>query len=208
MGQPLMPIEEVGKRRTDKAQKYFLTDAGRRLIVETYDGKTRTITALAERLQVPRWCIRRWAVQMGLVRVRENKRWTPEEEMNLEILMHRMSVKALAKKLGRTETAIQRKAASLGITKCGEGYTMHALADALGCARQTVALWVEKGWLKGQRRKTARDGNDIWYFSDAAVRKFIMQHPYEIDPRRAEWGWLVDVLTGGIGELGGNNRVE
>jgi hypothetical protein len=204
MGQPLMPIKDVGKRRTDKAQKYFLDDAGRQMILDLYDGKTATVTMLAERLQVPRWAIRRWAVHLGLTKIRANKRWTPEEERELEVWLHRMSIKALAEKFGRTETAILRKAALLGLTKCGEGYTMHGLADALGCARETVAQWVKRGWLKGTRRQTERTSGDIWYFSDAAVRKFIMQHPYEVDPRRAEWGWLVDVLTGGLGPLAGD----
>lgn len=203
MGIPIIPVEQVGQPGHIHNQKYFLSDAGRRLLLDTYDGRTETVDMLTKHLQVPRWCVRRWAVQLGLSQPRKTA-WTPEEERYLEANLHHMSVGRIAKKLGRTKVAVQRKAASLGISKLGEGYTIHSLADALGCARQTVTLWVERGWLKGKRRQTERPDNDIWYFSDAAVRKFIMQHPHEVDPRRADWLWLVDVLAGGIGELPGH----
>jgi DNA helicase HerA-like ATPase len=33
------------------------------------------------------------------------------------------------------------------------------------------------------------------------VREFIIAHPNEIDPRRMDWLWMVDLLSGGLGSL-------
>lgn len=201
MARQLITPEEVGKRGVDIKQKYFLDEPGKRLLIETYDGHPKTIDELVERLCAPRWKIHKWAKQLGLTRSYD-PRWSKEDEIYLEANLHRMNVKTIAKRLGRTEVAVRQKAALLGITKFSEGYTLRGLAQALGCDQRAIKRWMEKGWIKGSRRQTEREQGDIWYFSDAAVRNFIKQHPDAIDHRKAAWPWLADVLTGGIGELG------
>lgn len=204
MAQPLRPIEDIGKPRTGSnagPQKYFLDEPGRRLLLARYDGKSDTITELAKRLAVPRDAVQYWAREMGLTRQR-GPRWTPEDEDYLRRNLHRSSLGAIAKKLGRTQTAVKLKAKRLGVNKCGqEGYTMRGLCMGLGCSHHTVLKWLEKGWIKGRHRHTERANHDVWCFSDDAIRKFVKQHPQEVDPRRADWLWLVDILTGGLGEL-------
>lgn len=77
---------------------------------------------------------------------------------------------------------------------------MRGLCLGLGCDHHTVERWLQKGWLKGTKRHTERT-RDMWYFTDQSIRDFVRKHPNEIDPRRADWLWLVDVLVGGLGEL-------
>lgn len=209
MVQPLMSFDDIGKKRTGPhvggiRQKYVLDEPGRRLIFARYDGTTPTINELAERLCVPRWTVKKWAGEMGLTRQKEPP-WTQTEMDYLEKFLHRKSMADIAKKLGRTKMAVKLKAKRLGVNKCyQEGYTMHGLQLALGCDHKKIRQWVEHGWLKGSRRGTERHGaqkGDVWLFTDRAVRKFIIAHPNEIDVRRADWLWLVDVLAGGIGAL-------
>lgn len=209
MIQPLMPLENIGSRRVGshaggKQQKYVLSDHGRRLILEHYDGTTEKITWLSKQLAVPRHVVKKWGGQLGLARQKE-PRWTPQDEAFLERNLHHMSLTTIAQQLGRTKTAVKLKAKRLHINKCGqEGYTMQGLCLGLGCDHKQVEKWMKNGWLKGQRRQTERtpqQGGDVWYFSDKAIRAFIKGHPQEIDPRRADWLWLVDILVGGLGAL-------
>lgn len=212
MAQPLREIEDAGKPRTGSSaggirQKYFLDEPGRRMLLARYDGKTKTITELAERLAVPRWVVKKWGCQLGLARQREPV-WTQDEIAFLERNLHHMSLVRIAKQLGRTKTAVHLKAKRLSINKTQqEGYTMRGLCLGLGCDHKQVDRWLAKGWLKGRRRETERteaQGGDVWYFSDAAIRELVRKHPEEIDPRRAVWLWLVDLLVGGLGELPGH----
>ena len=58
--------------------------------------------------------------------------------------------------------------------------------------------WVALGWLTGSRRETERtreQGGDFWCFQDAAIRRLIVEHPTEIGPRRADWLWVVTLLS-------------
>src|SRR5690242_19024617 len=116
----------------------------------------------------------RWARGLGLTR-RKEPPWTPEEEDYLQRYIHKTSVAAIAKHLGRTQTAVKSKAMRLGACKTQEVYTMTGLCQGLGCDEKTVKKWIERGWLRGQRRKTERTDvqGDIWYFSDAAIRELV-----------------------------------
>ena len=116
----------------------------------------------------------------------------------LQTWLHRQSIAKIARHLGRTQTAVKLKAKRLGIRKSGEGYTMRALCQGLDCDHHKVERWMELGWLQGSRRETERttqQGGDMWCFKDTDIRDFIFAHPMEIDPRRADWLWLVAILS-------------
>ncbi len=182
-------------------RRYVLDEPRRRLLMARYDGRTQTITELQQRLHVPRWKVRHWAAELGLARQKEPI-WSDDEIAYLEANLHRQSIAKIARRLGRSPTAVRLKAKRLGIRKSGEGYTMTSLCVALGVDHHKVEHWIAAGWLKGTRRQTERQaiqGGDMWLFTDAAIRKLVRDHPAEIDPRRVEWIWLVDVLTSSRG---------
>lgn len=198
MAQPLMP-EPSSKRYHN--QKYFLSDSGREMLMRYYDGKHETTQMLVKCLGVPRHIIYRWALKLGL-KQRGTRTWTEREIHYLESNIHQLSMEQLMKHLKRTECSIVRKAYELGLSKSHEGYTLSALVAAFGVHHKTIERWVAKGWLRGKRRQTRRTHlPDIWYFSDANVRDFVKRHPEEVNPTKADWLWLVDVLCG-IGEIG------
>ena len=200
--QALMTIDEIGQRRVGAhrggiAQKWTLDTPRRRLILARYDGRSETITELADCLQVPRYVVKKWGRQLGLARQKE-ARWTDEELDYLEHAHGRVGTAQIARHLGRTQTAVKLKMKRLGLRKSGEGYTMRGLCAGLGCDHHKALKWIENGWLRGARRHSERldvQGGDMWYFSDAAIRDLVRNHPTEVDQRRVEWIWLVDVLT-------------
>lgn len=208
MTQPLMAFEDIGILRTGShaggcQQKYVLTEERRRMLFDLYDStSTQTDKIASHHLfrGIPRHKIKHWASALGLARQRE-PRWTAEEKEFLERNLHKMSLQAIGKHLGRTKVAVRLKAKRIGVNKCfQEGYTMRGLETGLGVDHHKIERWIGAGWLKGRRRQTERTTGDTWYFSDTAIRKFVREHPHEIDPRRADWLWLVDVLVG-LGEL-------
>lgn len=211
MVQPLMSIDAVGTHRVGVhrgglRQKYVLDDVGRRLLHEQYDGRTETIDHLMKThftpLGIPRQKVKAWACQLGLARQKE-PRWSEKDEAYLERHLYKKSLGAIARQLGRTKTAISLRAKKLGLCKTQEGYTMRGLCLGLGCDHKAVTRWLEADWLKGARRQSERTARgDIWYFSDKNIRDFIANHPGEVDPRHADWLWLVDVLLGGEDGLG------
>lgn len=192
-------IPEVGTRRTRSGgipQKYFLDEPGRRLILARYDGKPNTTTELATRLGVPRRVLQEWARQLGVGRRRgPYRQWTEEEIHYLEDNLHRTALAVMARHLGRSTADIRWRAKRLGVRQTGEGYTARGLAEGLGCDTKKVLGWVEKRWLKGTQRQTDRKEHDIWYFSESAIRSFVLKHPEEVDPRRFDWLWLADILA-------------
>lgn len=204
-------FEQVGtKRNTNDGgvrPRYILDDRGRQLLLSLYDGTTEKIDELERLLGVPRWKITHWAADLGLAAQRP-PHWTVEDEEYLERNLHKKSVAEIANKLGRTKVSIRLKAKRLGVNKAAqEGYTMRGLGIALGCDSKKIRHWVELGWLHGKRRKTERSeiqGGDIWLFTNSDVRNLVVKHPGEIDPRRVDWIWMVDILTGnhyGLGSL-------
>lgn len=205
MSQIARDFERIGKPyKTAIPQKYYLDEPGRRLLLAKYDGRTETINELARLLHVPRWKVKKWGSDFGLARQKEPP-WTPEDEAYLERNMHSQSLAKIAQHLGRTKVAVKLKAKRLGVNKMlQEGYTLSGLCQGLGVDHHKAHQWIENGWIKARKRHTERP-RDVWYFTDDAIRNFIAAHPLEIDPRKADWLWLVDILLSGgqkgLGEL-------
>ncbi len=181
-----------------KPRKWQLTDFQRKILLERYDGRKATIDELMRYFPgVPRWRVKHWAGELGLAR-RKEPNWTADDVAYLEQQLGHRRVEAIAKHLGRTVTAVKLKSKRLGINQTSEGYTMRGLCLGLGVDHHKVEKWLAAGWLRGARRHTERtvmQGGDTWYFSDQAIYELVRNHPNEIDPRRVEWIWLVDILT-------------
>jgi hypothetical protein len=177
------------------ARKYILDERAESILRRHYDSNPETIDALCRVLGVPRYTIKRWAQVLGLARPID-RNWTEQDIAYLEANFHRLHVSTLARKLKRSTTAVALKARRLGIRKCGEGYTLQSLALALGVDVHKVSRWVEQGLIKASRRQTDRD-RDPYYISEKAVREFIVNYPLEVDTRRVDGLWLIDLLANG-----------
>lgn len=181
-----------------KPLKYHLNDYQRNILLERYDACRGNISSLMRHFPgVPRWRVRKWAAEMGLARVKE-PRWSADDLAFLKDSLGVLTVKQIAKRLGRTETAVKVKAKRLHISvRLSDGYTLRGLCEGLGVDHHKVERWVDRGWLRGRRIGTDRTKTqlgDIWQFTDRNIYELVRDHPGEIDPRRVEWLWLVDIL--------------
>lgn len=199
MVQPIMNFDEVGTMRTGahrggRPQKYVLDDRGRRLLLDLYNGSTENTTKLEHLLSAPRPVIKRWARELGVGR-QKAPNWTPEEILYLQTNIRRKGLDEMAKHLGRTKTSIRIKARRLSLSLVNtDGYTMLDIRLALGNDTKTIQKWMEKGWLQGKRQGK---NSHNWRFTNKNIRDFVIAHPNEIDNRRMDWLWMVDLLVGG-----------
>jgi len=182
-------------------KKWFwndITDAALRSAPSGYDPTVRGRSQeLAERLGVPRWAVNRRAAALGLSRPKDRP-WSAQEEAYLEANLHHVSAKALARKLGRSPTAVKLKAKRLGLRKYDEGYTASSLAEALGVDPHWVLARIRSGKLRASHRHTERtsgQGGDSWLITDEAVVEFLAEHPYDIDLRKVDSLWFMDLIA-------------
>jgi hypothetical protein len=83
----------------------------------------------------------------------------------------------------------------------GSFYSAIGLAQALGIDSHAVARWIKSGHLKAKSRGTARterQNGDIYLIHEKDVRRFILEHPTDIDLRRVDQLWFLDLITNGL----------
>lgn len=80
-------------------------------------------------------------------------------------------------------------------------YSGKGLADALGIDSHVVTRWIKAGHLRAEPRGTKRteqQGGDSYRIREKDVRRFILEHPTEIDLRKVDQLWFLDLITNGF----------
>jgi len=196
-------VGSVRSYQGGRPQKYVLDDYGCQLIISEYSSG-KTLNSIARKLQVPRWKVSEWAVQLGLSR-QSNKKWTEREVAYLKRNFYAKDINELATRLGRSANSVRIKAHILGLSE-NNGYNKDNIAEGLGVNERTVSKWVFLGWLKGKKRGDSP--TDQWVFLDKDIRDFILNHSEEV--KEINSLWVKDLLSNevGMGELGGNKEKE
>src|SRR5271157_1988046 len=190
-------------------RKYIFTDQIDQLVREIYlnapDSKTRPgIRLLAKKVGMPHWALKKRARELGLARTKE----LPWSEPELAILARyawmsdeRIRIKLKAAGYSRTVTGIHLKLKRMRFKHDGSFYSANSLAQALGIDPHAVTRWIKSGHPKTKFRGTARtaqQNGDIYLIHEKDVRRFILEHPTEIDLRKVDQLWFLDVLTNGF----------
>jgi len=211
---PLCPatVSGRGEYRDDKLQrrrKYIFSDQADQLIREAYLSPRNvkgisSIHLLAKRLGMPHWALKKRARQLGLARTKE----LPWSEAELAILSRyawmsdeRIRLKLKAAGYTRTVTGIHLKLKRMRFKHDGSCYSANSLAQALGIDPHAVTRWIKSGHLKAQRRGTARgplQNGDSYVIQEKDIRRFILEHPTEIDLRKVDQLWFLDLITNGL----------
>jgi len=98
---------------------------------------------------------------------------------------------------GRTVTGIHLKLKRMKFKHDGSFYSASGLAQALGIDSHAVTRWIKSGHLKAKFRGTARteqQNGDIYLIHEKDVRRFILEHPTDIDLRRVDQIWFLDYV--------------
>ena len=190
-------------------RKYLFTDQIDQLIREIYlshpGAKTRPgIRMLAKKVGIPHWALKKRARELGLARTKE----LPWSEPELQILARyawmsdeRIRLKLKTAGYSRTVTGIHLKLRRMKFKHDPSFYSANGLAQALGIDSHAVSRWIRHGYLKAQLRGTARgeqQNGDIYLIREKDIRRFIVEHPTEIDLRKVDQLWFLDLLTNGF----------
>ncbi len=197
------PVKVKGRR------KYVFTDQIDRLIRERYHNRqnerTRfNVRALAKKVGVPHWALKKRARELGLARTKE----LPWSEAELAILSRyawmsdeRIRLKLKAVGYTRTVTGIHLKLKRMRFKHDSSFYSACSLAQALGIDPHAVTRWIKSGHLKAKFRGTARgprQNGDSYVIQEKDVRRFILEHPTDIDLRKVDQLWFLDLITNGL----------
>jgi hypothetical protein len=195
--------------KSQRRRKYVFTSQIAERIRAIYlhhpNAKSRPgIRKLADQVGIPHWALKKRARELGLARTKEK----PWREPELAILARyawmsdeRIRLRLKAAGYARTVTGIHLKLKRMRF-KCDPNfYSGKGLADALGIDSHVVTRWIKSGHLKAQFRGTARSeqqGGDIYLIREKDVRRFVLEHPTEIDLRKVDQLWFLDLITNGF----------
>lgn len=166
------------------------------------------VAALARRLGYPRWRVTRYAVNQGWVpKQRKEPDWAPQELKILERNAH-LGPDAIQRKLKvhgyhRSITGIVIKRKRMRLLRNLDGQSANALADCLGVDLHFIMRAIREGRLKASRRGTKRtpqQGGDMYYIKDKHARDYVVGNIHEIDIRKVDKYWFVDLLTNRLAE--------
>jgi len=196
---------EGGRDNAQTRRKYVFIDQIDQLIREIYlnhrDAKTGFGTRpLAKKVGIPHWALKKRARELGLARTKE----LPWSESQLAILSRyawmsdeRIRLKPKAVGFSRTVTAIHVKLKRMKFKQDGSSYSAHSLAQLLGIDPHAVTRWIKSGHLKAKLRGTARtpkQNGDSYLIQEEDVRRFILEHPTDIDLRKVDQLWFLDYV--------------
>jgi len=193
----------IGRKKT----KYSITPEMHEQIKYVYQTRTQTgeVKALAVKLGLPRWKISKYAQKQGwLPIIWKQPDWTEKELKILEGSARHTpeKIQKVLKKAGysRSVTGIFLKRRRMRYLKNLNGQTARSVAKCFGVDDHCVTRWIQLGYLKAIKRgtkRTARQGGDQWYIRDKWIRNFIINCIDEIDIRKVDKYWFVDLLAGG-----------
>ena len=198
-----------GRSKGLNRRKYVFTDQIDQIIREIYldhrDVRKRPgIRLLAKKVGMPHWALKKRARELGLARTKE----LPWSELELEILARyawmsdeRIRLKLKAAGYARTVTAVHLKLKRMHFKHDGSFYSANGLAQALGIDSHAVTRWIKGGHLKAKFRGTARteeQNGDIYLIHEKDIRRFILEHPTDIDLRKVDQLWFLDLITNGL----------
>ena len=188
--------------------KYVITPEIHEMIKESYckDTGNGQIEALSRKTGIPRWKITRHAIKnCWIPKTKKQPNWSPGEikvlENNAHHSMDTIQRKLKEKGFNRTVTSIQLKRKKLKLAKNLNGHTAQSVADCFGIDIHSVIRWIQQGLLKAKRRelnRTEKQGGNPWYIKDKWIKNFIINCIDEIDFRKVDKYWLVDILVGNV----------
>lgn len=173
--------------------------------VYRHDTGSGQVRDLARRLNYPRWKLTRYAITQGwIARSKKEPDWSDKELLILQHAAHlstsRIQLRLKAAGFARTETGIVLKRKRMRFLQNLTGMTAHQAAECLGVDCHFITRAIKCGKLITDHRGTARTsqhGGDMWFIKEKHLRTYIIENLNEIDIRKVDKHWFVDLLITG-----------
>jgi hypothetical protein len=191
----------MGRAGSSRPAKYRWTAERDELLRERYDSRVKGRAAeIAAGFGWPKWVVTRRAQVLAIAHVKE-ARWTSDQDAFLLEHAGVRTPKWIAKRIGRTLTAVLVRLKRLHISRrVHDGLTCHDVALCFGIDGHAVAHWIEQGKLTAKRRGTDRE-NDPYVIQPQAIRQFVRRYPSGFRLDKVDQLWFMDlVFNGQIGD--------
>lgn len=205
----------IGVGPPPREEKWPITQKMHDQICELYQtavgmNHTPVVREYADKIGYPAWKIARYAQKHGWVAKHPREpNWTPQELQILERRAHCQPevIQKHLKRAGfhRSVAGIVFKRKRMRMLKNLQGQSATQVAECFGVDVHAVRRWIKRGWLKATRRGTKRtrqQGGDIYYIKDTSIRRFVIEYLPEIDFRKVDKYWIVDLLVSKEHEYG------
>lgn len=161
------------------------------------------VEKLARLVGRPTWWVSKRARELGLVTPRFREPAWSDAELAIVEATRELSSEATQRALARagfkrtiTAVVVKRKRLGIHVPERVGLYSTGEIADLLGYERSTVIRWIRLGYLR------ARNTDAGHFADDASLRRFLIEHPLQVDLRRlpmANRPWFVQMLAGRAG---------
>lgn len=174
-------------------------------------GARPDLKGLADRLNVRYDWLKWQAGHLGLSHPVRGPGWSAAEDAILEAGIEAghtpQTISRKLQKAGfyRGSASIVNRKETLRWKVTRDKLSAREIADFFGVDHRAVTRWIHKGWLPAKRgtgfyagaTKTLPDPDQQnWAVSYKNLRKFMLRHPNEWDPRRIRQEILLDILCG------------
>lgn len=200
-----MSIGMAGK--SYRSTRWPITPELHQAIEKVYktDSGNGQVAALADRLGYPRWKLTRYAITQGwIAKQKKEPDWSDRELLILQHAAHlsttRIQLRLKAAGFVRTETGIVLKRRRMRYLKNLNGMSSRQAAECLGVDDHFITRAIKYGKLIADHRGTARteiQGGDMWFIKEKHLRTYIIENLNEIDIRKVDKHWFVDLLITG-----------
>jgi len=198
--------KKIGMRgQPNKKVLWPITPEMHQAIRETYVNGTGQceVKELAEKLKVPRWKVTRYAQAQGWIARQRHEPYWSETELEALQKLARYSPGIIQRKLRekgirRSVNGIVIKLRRMNMRQNIPGHSARDVARCFGVEMKAITRAINLGYLKATRRGTARterQGGDMWYILDKNIRKYVFEYLNEIDLRKVDKYWFVDLIA-------------
>jgi hypothetical protein len=148
---------------------------------------TTEITKLCTAFRVPRTALFNRARTLDMNSFHPFKPWPDDEKVALRKLVGILSVKAIAKRMGRSPHSIKSQLFQMDLTaQLANCYSVRQLQNLLGVPNRSIQMWLTTKALRMDKEDR---------ITEASVRKFVKNFMYEYSFRRVDEPWLKSLLS-------------
>lgn len=181
------------------------TDAERDIVRRDYAGTDKSAEDIAARLTllcgdtVTRFAVKGQCQRLGIM-AHKPPEWTPESVERLHELAPRLAPATIARKLGRSTTAVIVKMKREKIHRRDHigWYTKKEVCEILGVDHHKVQKWMDSGELIAKPHGELHPqnaGQAMWHIYEKDLRTFIIRHSFELVGRNVDLFSIVSILA-------------
>ena len=180
------------------ALKHKWTDEEREIVRRDYRGTNKSAYQIAARLGVTTCAIKGQVQNLGIAQDK-SPRWSAKEIELLQELITQHAPITIARILHRSVNSVVVKSKRLGLSRrVRDGwYTKRDVCEILGVDHHWVQSRIDNGSLKANYhtdQKPQKNGMAMWHILEADLRKFILEHSFELMGRNVDLFTIVNII--------------